>query len=92
MNIFSFSGLIIDWGCNMIRLTKLNNEEFVVNCNQIGCIELIPEAKIIMMNKDFYIVKEGIQEIIDKVIEYNAKIYNMHKKIVVVNSAEEMDF
>ena len=53
----------------MIKLTKLNNEIFVVNCNQIESIEKIPETKIVLMNKDFYIVQEDLDEIIEKIIE-----------------------
>ncbi len=70
----------------MIKLTKLNRDEFIINSNHIECIEMIPESKVIMTNKDFYIVRESVDEIIDRVIEYNAKIYNMHQKINVVNN------
>lgn len=70
----------------MIKLTKLNRDEFVINCNHIECIEMIPESKVILMNKDFFIVRETVDEIIDKIIEYNAKIYNMHQKINVVKN------
>lgn len=76
----------------MIRLTKLNGEEFIVNCGQIECIEIIPEAKIIFMNKDFFIVREKPEEIIDKIIEYNAKIYAVHKQIRVISNLDEVDF
>lgn len=68
----------------MIKLTKLNNEIFVVNCNQIESIELIPETKIVLMNKDFYIVQEDIDEIIGKIIEFNAKITDLNKRIQIV--------
>ena len=52
---------------NMIRLTKLNNDQFVLNSNQIECIEIIPESKVIMANKDFFIVKrKRCDEIIKK--------------------------
>ncbi|WP_027400163.1 flagellar FlbD family protein [Anaerovorax odorimutans] len=67
----------------MIRLTKLNNEEFIVNCNQIQSIEIIPESKVILMNKEFFVVKESADEIIDKVIEFNARIWDKHKLIKV---------
>lgn len=77
----------------MIRLTKLNKEEFIINSNQIECIEIIPESKVILMNKDFYIVKESADEIINKIIEYNAKIYALHKQITVINNMnDEVDF
>lgn len=68
----------------MIKLTKLNNEVFVVNCNQIESIEMIPETKIVLMNKDFYIVREGIDEIVEKIIEFNAKIADLNKRIQIV--------
>ena len=68
----------------MIKLTKLNDEEFVINSNQIESIEQIPETKIVLMNKDFYIVQETIDEIIDKIIEFNAKIADLNRRIQVV--------
>ena len=42
----------------MIVLTKRNNERFLLNHNQIESIEMIPESKIVMMNRDYFIVKE----------------------------------
>ena len=68
----------------MIKLTKLNNEIFVVNCNQIESIEKIPETKIVLINKDFYIVQEDLDEIIEKIIEFNAKITDLNKRIQIV--------
>ena len=41
---------------SMIMLTKTSGERFLVNHLQIECIELIPETKIVMMNRDFYLV------------------------------------
>ena len=55
----------------MIKLTKLNNEEFVINCSQIMTIDIIPESKITLMNKEHFIVKKGVDEIIRKTIEHN---------------------
>ena len=45
----------------MIVLRKMNNERFLVNHNQIECIELIPECKIVMMNHDYYLVKDTVE-------------------------------
>ena len=59
----------------MIFLTKLNGEQILINSLQIESIDLIPEAKVIMMNGRFYIVKESAEEIIEKTIEYNGKIH-----------------
>lgn len=58
----------------MIHLTRLNDEEFVVNCAQIERIESIPESNVILMNGKHYVVQESVDEIIDRVVEYNARI------------------
>ena len=67
----------------MIVLTKRSNERFLVNHNQIESIEMIPESKIVMMNRDYFIVKETPEEIIKKIQEYNAKIQDVHRIITV---------
>ncbi|WP_028829214.1 flagellar FlbD family protein [Proteocatella sphenisci] len=63
----------------MIKLTKLNNEEFVINCAQIMTIDIIPESKITLMNKEHFIVLESIDEIIEKTIEYNRSIMDIRQ-------------
>lgn len=61
----------------MIRLRKLNNEELILNENQIECIQLIPETKIIMMNQEFYIVADSADEVLDKIIEFRRKVLEL---------------
>ncbi len=58
----------------MIKLTKRNHEKFLVNHLQIECIEMIPESKIVMMNRDYFIVRETPEEIVAKIAEYTAKV------------------
>ncbi|MDO5095083.1 MAG: flagellar FlbD family protein [Peptostreptococcaceae bacterium] len=58
----------------MIKLTKLNDERFALNCNHIVTIDIIPESKITLINKEFYIVKESLDEIIDKIVEHKQKV------------------
>lgn len=70
-------------GFAMIVLTKMNFEKFLVNHFQIECIEVIPETKIVMMNHDYYIVRESTDEIIDKITEYNAKVLDIHRKLTI---------
>ena len=69
----------------MIVLRKMNNERFLVNHNQIECIELIPECKIVMMNHDYYLVLERAEEIVEKIAQYNAKVMDIHREITVVD-------
>lgn len=72
----------------MIVLTKMNNDRFLVNHLQIECIEIIPETKIVMMNHDYYLVRESTEEIIDKITQYNAKIKDIHREITVSDYRE----
>ena len=63
----------------MIKLTKRNHEKFLVNHLQIECIEMIPESKIVMMNRDYFIVRETPEEIVAKIAEYTAKVKDVLK-------------
>ncbi|MCI8385026.1 MAG: flagellar FlbD family protein [Acutalibacter sp.] len=67
----------------MIMLTKTSGERFLVNHLQIECIELIPETKIVMMNRDFYLVQESVQDIVGRIADYNAKVQDIHRMIAV---------
>ncbi len=67
----------------MIMLTKMNRERFLVNHNQIQCIEFIPESKVVMMNHEYYIVRESGDEIIRKITDYNAKVMDIHRQLTV---------
>lgn len=69
----------------MIVLTKRNNERFLVNHLQIECIECIPESKVVMMNRDYFLVLETAEEIIDKIADYNAKVMDIHREITVTD-------
>ena len=69
----------------MIVLTKRSKAQFVVNHLQIESIESIPEVKITMMNHDFFLVRETVEEIIQKIAEYNAKVQDIHREITVTD-------
>ncbi|MDO5062384.1 MAG: flagellar FlbD family protein [Peptostreptococcaceae bacterium] len=59
----------------MIKLTKLNGEHFALNSDHIMAIDIIPDSKITLTNKEFYIVKESLDEIIELIIKYKQQIY-----------------
>ena len=69
----------------MILLTRRNQEKFLVNHTQIEYIEMIPETKIVMMNHDYYLVKDTVEEIIQKIADYNAKVMDIHREITVTD-------
>jgi len=70
----------------MIVLSKLKSKEkFLVNHNQIQHIEFIPETKIVMMNRDYYLVEETGDEIIQKIADYTAKVVDIHRQVTLVD-------
>lgn len=58
----------------MIQLTKINGELIVINSDRIECMETIPESKVSMDTGRYYLVQESVEEIIQKTIEYNARV------------------
>lgn len=61
----------------MIKLTGLNNREFILNADHIEKLESVPESLITLTNGNKYIVLESTEEIINKVIEYKNKIFRL---------------
>ena len=63
-------------GHRMIELTRVNDTNFYLNCNEIERIELIPETSIVLLSGKTYIVKNSVEEVIDKIVEFNRRIHN----------------
>ena len=51
----------------MICVERLNGEILYLNWLQVELIEQIPETKIRMMNGDYYLVKDSVENIKDQV-------------------------
>ncbi|MEG0091451.1 MAG: flagellar FlbD family protein, partial [Oscillospiraceae bacterium] len=71
-----------------IKLTKISGDEFVINDENIQIIEVIPESKIVMHDGSFYIVRESVDEIIRKAIEYKARILAFEKDVISKDNRE----
>lgn len=59
----------------MIKLTGINNKEFILNSDQIEKLEEVPESVITMVNGNKYIVNDSLDEIINKIIEYKRRVF-----------------
>ncbi len=59
----------------MIRLTKLNKAEFVINSELIETIESTPDTVITLMNGKKYVVTETVEEVVNKVVQYKGSIF-----------------
>lgn len=60
----------------MIKLSKLNGVELVVNCEQIESVEESPDTTITMINGRKILVLESADDIIDKTLEYKRRIFH----------------
>jgi len=63
-------------GDGMIELTDLNGVPFYLNSNLIESVRKIPETKVALSTGNYYLVKESPDDIIQKIIEYNRKIFS----------------
>lgn len=58
----------------MIRLTRLNGKEFVVNAEMIQYVEETPDTVITLSSKEKMVVKEPVDEIIRRTVAYHRSI------------------
>ncbi len=58
----------------MVRLTRLNGREVVVNAELIEWIEEHPDTTLTLATGSKIVVKENADAVIEKVIEYRRKI------------------
>ncbi|MEA4892908.1 MAG: flagellar FlbD family protein [Peptococcaceae bacterium] len=65
----------------MITLTKLNGCPFVLNSDLIETIEENPDTTIRLTSKNFYIVKEPMEEVVEKVIQFRRATFDVLNRI-----------
>ncbi len=58
----------------MIKVTRLNGEQVVVNAALIRFVESRPDTYITLTTDDRLIVRESVQEIIQRSIDYSRTI------------------
>ena len=54
----------------MIRVTRLNDREVVVNADLVEFVESTPETIISMTTGRKIVVKETVEEVVKRVVEY----------------------
>ena len=58
----------------MIDVTRLNGKNFVLNAELIEVMEETPDTVITLTTGHKYLVKESVDEVLDKIYAYNRKI------------------
>ncbi|HDM70909.1 MAG: endoflagellar protein [Thermotoga sp.] len=61
----------------MITLTHMNGKTFVLNAEVIETVERTPDTVITLINGKKLVVKEDVEEVINKVIEYKRRIFEI---------------
>jgi flagellar protein FlbD len=59
----------------MIPLRRLNNQPIVVNCDLIESIESTPDTVVTLTSGNKLIVRESLDEITRRVIDFKRRIY-----------------
>lgn len=57
----------------MIKLSRLNGSEFYVNCDLFEFIESTPDTVISLTSDKKIIVRESIDEVVNKIVQYRQK-------------------
>lgn len=60
----------------MIRVHRLNNQEFLINCELIEFVEETPNTVVSMMSGRKLVVSETTEELEQQIIEYKRKIFS----------------
>ena len=58
----------------MIKLTRLNGEEFVVNAELIRFVESRPDTYITLTSSDRLIVRESVEEVVRRSMAWSRAI------------------
>ena len=64
----------------MIELTRLQNQKIIINAELIEFIEATPDTMISTTTGKKVMVKESVEEVIDKVIAYRRRCQATTKK------------
>jgi flagellar protein FlbD len=60
----------------MIYVTRLNGKIFYVNAELIQLVEATPDTVITLTNNVKYVVKDKVEDVVNRIIEYRRKIYH----------------
>jgi flagellar protein FlbD len=58
----------------MIILTRLNGEQFAVNCDLVERVDAHPDTVLTLVDATKYIVAESLAEVVDRVRDFRASV------------------
>ncbi|MDR3020310.1 MAG: flagellar FlbD family protein [Treponema sp.] len=54
----------------MIKVSRLDGTEFLLNPHQIECIEIRPDTTLLMQSGKTYIIREEVDVVLERIVEY----------------------
>jgi len=63
----------------MINLTRLNGQNLAINADLIERIEDRPDTIITLITGNQFIVKDSVEQVMEKVIQYKQRVNNTHQ-------------
>jgi flagellar protein FlbD len=66
-------------GDYMVELTKLSGEKIVINCELVEYIDANPDTTINLTTNNIFIVKESVDEVIEKIVAFKKEIFSSGK-------------
>jgi flagellar protein FlbD len=61
----------------MIKLTRLNGDCFILNAELIRSVDSRPDTYITLVSNDHLIVKESMEEVVKRSLEYRRLIHSL---------------
>ncbi len=58
----------------MITVTRFNGQQFVINAELIRTVEAVPDTTITLIGGDRFIVKESMEQVVDRAIDYGRRL------------------
>ena len=59
----------------MIKVTRLNNIEMIVNAERIQSLQSTPDTLITFTNKDRLMVREPVEELSRRILDYRRMLF-----------------
>lgn len=67
----------------MIKVTRLNNSQYIINCELIETIEATPDTVITLTDGKKYIVTESTDEVMKRIIDFRSRVFE--KATIIIN-------
>lgn len=73
----------------MLEVTRLNGQKVIINCDLIEYIDANPDTTISLTTSNRFVVKESVEEVIERIINYKKQIFTNGFKVNKNTKEEE---